>query len=246
MRAYEVDGYKITAVSSAMAVKLADRLTPESLGDGKRSVHILYESGDVVSLQLRDERCTVFVRDGDSIIQSGTLIPEVGLGSDIVATAINSIDKSAEQSRAIAAEKRRIKRLQAIESYQETVEQFIATVPETCHGRIKALIKQLNDGQVQLTTRMIAEIKADGGVKPANWESILKWFYDNVIDKDSTGDYMRMRKAFISTCKRMGQADIRTVNTVEENADDFWLKFASEKQRGDGGDRRQDPGSLGS
>jgi len=222
---FKINRFNITAPSREDAEKIAGVLEN---GPARRII-MVYDDGSINTIKIPDDSSVEFYcQDEYSITRVGKV--KSGIGRQIISAACNNFDKSKEQ-----AEKQRIITLNNTALSEKASDKIIADfdskIPDESVNIFQAVMMRLCGGGKANRARMYIQITDT--VKPQNWFAILQWFATNVLDVRTTDSNFQLRKAFITTCVKMGQRDIKTGNILhqirEENTDDFWDKYKDKK-----------------
>lgn len=222
MHCYKINGLSITATSKEEA-ELVARET--HVGD-KDSILFVYEDGTAQRIILKEQKCIVFSQTKNSVVHVGTLVS--GTGQQIIQAAVRNIDNSAEQSKKIRANTKKVNRLAKESEYDDIITAFRERVPEKALVLFDAMMHDLCGANKLYRIEVCQEIDANVKVNPENWFRMLQWFRSTVLEGDGAPTQFAKRKAFVTTVCKMGAEEYRASNAVQgviDNDKDFWAKY---------------------
>lgn len=229
MYTFKLNRMNITAPNRGQAEKINDLID----GEPTRRLIILYRDGSNHTIKFNTEECEIYYQSGYSIQIAGTITG--GEGRKIIEAAVDGIDRSYEFAVKIKANRRRLNHLISAGDFESIIEEFEDAIPEDDKSIFDAIIMRICGNYKEKIGRMYKEVSVSVQVRPENWFNILRWFAANVLDARDTDSNFQHRKAFVTTCIKMGDKDLATQNTIEiakeENSEDFWKNYTDKKSK---------------
>jgi len=226
MFSYKVGKYNITAKTKDEAMKVSDVLD----GDPTRRIVFVYDDDTVHTIKFNTESCRVYVQYGETVDYCGHILS--GAGKSIITSAVEQIDKSREFATKLKSNRMRLNYLVKAQEYDNIIDEFEGKIPDDVKDLFRFTITRIC-GKAKPTKAIVyRQIMGGVQVRNENWFAILQWFSTNVLDIGNQTN-RSLRKAFISTCIRMGNKDLKTQNIVdaarEETNKGYWDEYVDKR-----------------
>jgi hypothetical protein len=235
MPQFHLQGYLVQALDLEDAKKVLEIF----LNDANERVILIQKGSESILIKIDDTPTRIFTRYKKSITYCGEV--KVGSGERLLEAAIESVQVSNTEAAKLSAAVKKVNQIKRHSLEKKDIDQFESNVPSVARALYSKVMLQIG-ATTDAYKLEIIEGLVEIQIKPEHWIPILVWFRDKVLQSEDGADlvnkqsFFQLRKAFVTTARRMAKNDVRHGNTMKSVMSDGrsgidWLKYA-ENQTG--------------